>query len=91
VSVNFILLVFACSVLGTLFFLIYTIAGPESLPNDSFEPDKLLKHLWHHGDGLLPSDGPFVESALNWKTNFLLRFFSPDFLLMPPWPVAYLL
>jgi sensor histidine kinase YesM len=75
---KFVLLVFACSVLGTLFFLYLHYSRTGSLPTIPFEPDKLLQIIFGTTVmGLLAFQvDRLLNRLLNWKTNFLLRFLT---------------
>jgi len=75
---KFVLLVVACSFLGTLFFLYLHYSRTGSLPVFPFEPDKLLQIIAGTTViGLLAFQiDRLLNHLLNWKTNFLLRFLT---------------
>jgi len=75
---KFVLLVVACSFLGTLFFLYLHYSRTGSLPVFPFEPDKLLQIIAGTTViGLLAFQiDRLLNRLLNWKTNFLLRFLT---------------
>ncbi len=75
---KFVILVFACSVLGTLFFVYLHYSRTGSLPGFPFEPDKLLQIIFGTtvmGVLALQMDR-LLNRLLSWKTNFLLRFLT---------------
>jgi len=73
-----VLLILACSFLGTLFFLYLHYSRTGSLPAFPFDPDKLLQIIAGTTViGLLAFQiDRLLNRLLNWKTNFLLRFLT---------------
>src|SRR5260221_13130357 len=73
-----VLLILACSFLGTLFFLYLHYSRTGSLPAFPFDPDKLLQIIAVTTViGLLAFHiHRLLIRLLNWKTNFLLWFLT---------------
>ena len=75
---KFVILVFACSVLGALFYIYLHVSRPGRLTTLAFEPEKLLYVIFGTTVmGFLAFQvDRLLNRLLNWKTNFLLRFLT---------------